>query len=89
MRGGLGGGAGQFSAPRGLDIDGLGRLYVADSSNHRIQVFDSLGTFITQVGGFGVGPGQFNAPRGVAIGSRGALYVTDTDNNRVQKFICP
>lgn len=32
-------GAGQFSAPMGVATDGGDRVYVADTGNHRIQVF--------------------------------------------------
>ena len=34
-----GSGDGQFNYPSGVALDGLGNVYVADSSNNRIQVF--------------------------------------------------
>jgi len=37
--GSYGSGDGQFNAPRGVAVDGSGSVYVADSSNHRIQKF--------------------------------------------------
>jgi DNA-binding beta-propeller fold protein YncE len=37
--GSTGNGPGQFRGPSGLDVDAQGRLYVADSSNYRVQVF--------------------------------------------------
>ena len=64
-------------------------IYVADSGNHRIQVFDQFGNFLGQFGGFGVTPGRFNQPRGIAIGRAGQVFVADTENNRIQKFVCP
>jgi hypothetical protein len=38
---------GQFNTPRGIAVDAQGNVYVADSGNRRIQVFDSEGTFKT------------------------------------------
>jgi hypothetical protein len=36
---------GEFHAPRGLAIDGDGRIYVADTGNSRIQIFDASGDY--------------------------------------------
>lgn len=33
--------SGQFSSPQGLAVDSLGRVFVADTANHRIQIFDA------------------------------------------------
>jgi len=32
--------SGEFRRPQGIAVDGRGRIYVADTENHRIQVFD-------------------------------------------------
>jgi len=61
-------------------------VYVADTGNHRIQKFTSIGTFITAWGDSGSGDGQFDVPRGVAVDSSGSVYVVDTGNHRIQKF---
>jgi DNA-directed RNA polymerase subunit RPC12/RpoP len=41
-------GAGRFEDARSVAVDGAGRIYVAEYSSGRIQVFDSAGTFLTQ-----------------------------------------
>lgn len=41
-------GAGRFTDARSVAVDGQGRIYVAEYSGGRVQVFDSLGTFLTQ-----------------------------------------
>jgi predicted membrane-bound mannosyltransferase/DNA-binding beta-propeller fold protein YncE len=87
----IGGGAaagpapGQLLTPRNLAIGPDGRLYVADSGNHRVQLFDSDGRFLYGWGTFGTEPGQFNEPWGIAVDEH-FVYVADTWNHRVQKF---
>lgn len=76
---------GQLNTPRNVAIGPDGRIYVADSGNHRIQVFDAQGNFVTGWGEFGTAPGQFNEPWGLAVDEQ-FVYVADTWNHRIQKF---
>ncbi|WP_042296672.1 peptidyl-alpha-hydroxyglycine alpha-amidating lyase family protein [Paraburkholderia bannensis] len=41
-------GPGQFHTPHSIAVDAQNRIYVADRSNRRIQVFDTEGTFLRQ-----------------------------------------
>ena len=77
---------GQFNFPRNLAVAPDGRLYVADTGNHRIQVFDPQGNFVRQWGGPGEAPGHFNEPWGIAVDKEGNVYVADTWNHRIQVF---
>lgn len=61
-------------------------VYIADGNNHRIQVFDFQGNYISQWGSYGTDDGQFNVPSGIALGSNGLVYVVDHGNNRIQSF---
>jgi len=45
-----GSGSGEFDHPGGIEIDDEGRVYVADSRNSRIQIFDSYGDCIGEWG---------------------------------------
>lgn len=81
-----GSGEGEFGDPEGADVDSEGNLYVADSDNNRVQVFDSEGDFLFQFGETGSGEGQFDHPYGVAVDAQDDLYVVDNHNHRVQKF---
>lgn len=41
-------GAGRFEDARSVAVDGAGRIYVAEYTGGRVQVFDSAGAFVTQ-----------------------------------------
>ncbi len=62
----------------------LTRFLVADSGNHRLQVFDEFGNFVNVYGSFGDGPGQFDTPQGLVVNSQGQVIVADTGNHRLQ-----
>ncbi len=79
-------GNGQFYYPSGVATDTAGHVYVADTSNNRIQKFDSNGNFLAKWGSFGAGDAQFNYPFGIATDPAGNVYVADAKNNRIQKF---
>ena len=72
--------------PRGLAIDKNDNLYVVDSYNHRIVVYDSLGRFVRKIGRVGQGPGEFIVPIDADIDSLGRLYVLEARNYRVSIF---
>ncbi len=76
-----------FYGPRGIAVDSQGRVFVSDTGNKRIVVFDADGNFITQFGSAGLDPGQFDEPVGVTVDKEGNVYVTDTWNQRVQVFV--
>ncbi len=81
-----GSGNGQFYHPQGIAIDKGGNVYVADTSNHRVQKFSSDGIYITQWGTKGNGNGQFYNPYDITVDRSGYVYVMDASNHRVQKF---
>ncbi|WP_374686840.1 flippase activity-associated protein Agl23 [Promineifilum sp.] len=76
---------GTLSSPRNVAAGPDGLIYVADSGNHRIQVFDADGTYLRGWGSFGAEPGQLNEPWGLAV-DEAFVYVADTWNHRIQKF---
>jgi len=78
--------SGTFNFPTNLFVDGRGRLYVTDTMNFRLQVFDSAGNFISTFGTQGDTPGTLNRPKGVGVDSEGHIYVVDTSFNNFQIF---
>jgi len=77
---------GDFAKPTGLAIDADGNLYVCDTLNNRIEVFDADGKFVSTYGKNGDGPGYFGRPKGIAIDSDGHIWVADGMQDRVQVF---
>ena len=77
---------GDFSKPTGVAVDAEGNLYVADTMNNRIEIFDADGVFISTFGKAGDGPGYFARPKGVAIDGDGHVWVADGVQDRVQVF---
>ena len=76
---------GQFAYLQNLAVDETtGRLYVGDLANRRIQIFDSDGKYISEIGA-PVGPKDWQV-MGLNIGGDGALYVADAFNNAVWVF---
>jgi len=66
-----GSGPGEFDTPHGLAMDSAGRLFVADRSNSRVQVFNQDGGFIAEWR-------QFGRPSGVFINKKDVIYVADS-----------
>jgi DNA-binding beta-propeller fold protein YncE len=72
-------GPGEFNTPHGIATDASRRVYVADRSNSRIQVFDEHGTFID------MWP-DIKAPHDVEVAADGHVWVSDGDTNKMLKY---
>ena len=65
---------GEFNLPHSIAIDSRGRIFVADRTNNRIQIFDQDGRFLDQWK-------QFGRPSGVFIDGNDNIYVADSQSN--------
>ena len=74
---------GEFDDPLGLTLYD-NEVYVCDSNNHRIQVFDLDLNFVRFIGARGGGRGDFNSPQDAKFDTDGNMYVADGGNGRVQ-----
>ncbi len=86
--------AARLNGPTGIVISSDGRIYFADSNNHRIRVIDTAGIIRTVVGtgerGFSGDGGpaseaRLNSPTAVGLDSAGNLYILDALNNRIRR----
>jgi DNA-binding beta-propeller fold protein YncE len=76
---------GTFLFPTDLIFDSQQQLYVLDSENRRIQIFDKNGKFIKQMGGK-IGNIQFKEPIDISLDENDYLYVADREEHRVLIF---
>ncbi|MDD2852689.1 MAG: 6-bladed beta-propeller [Desulfuromonadaceae bacterium] len=79
--------AGTIEKPTGIAFNSKKRLlYISDTANHQIFVYDLHGRERTRIGRRGDRAGQLNFPTDIFIDSAGDLYVTDALNARIQIF---
>ena len=81
-----GSGPGELNFPYQLAVGKEGRLYVVDTGNFRVQVFDHDGKYLKSFGGPGKSPGSFARPKGIAADAEGNLYVADAAFGNFQIF---
>ena len=83
--------------PSGVAVDGIGNIYVADTNNNQIVVFDPTGKLLESIGSKKSAsdnntasdkdePGQFKHPFGIAVDNICNIYVADTLNDRIQEI---
>jgi len=78
--GSKGTGDGQFDLVHDVALDSRGRLYVADRTNQRVQIFDENGKFLAKWTDVGAPWGLYYVRR------ENALYMCDGLNNRISKL---
>jgi hypothetical protein len=81
-----GSGPGEMRYPVGMAVGPQDRVYVADTQNDRVQIFEADGTFVASFGSTGDGNGQFSGPSGIAVDPAGNILVADNFNHRLQLF---
>jgi NHL repeat len=68
--------AGELNFPNGVAVDASGNVYVVDSNNGRLVVYDRDGNQVGLIAR-GVAAGDLGLPRGAAIDDSGLVYVAD------------
>jgi DNA-binding beta-propeller fold protein YncE len=90
--GGIGTGDSEFgnaiTGPSGLDVDGAGNVYVADSNNNMVKKFSADGAFITawRLRGTQLEQDHFS-PVDVDVDGIGNVYVADSGNDEILKLV--
>jgi sugar lactone lactonase YvrE len=87
----------RFAGPMGVAVGTDDRIYVTDSGNNRVCVFDVRGRFQFEFGGFGVAkpspgspatydPGELNYPVGIDVDEEGNVYVASFYNDSIEVY---
>lgn len=80
---------GDFNTPlsKPMDVTKIGEfIYVSDTSNNQVQVFDQSGTSVFKFGKEGTKEGEFKFPYGIAGDKDGNIYVADLYNGNISIF---
>jgi sugar lactone lactonase YvrE len=73
-------GQAEFKDPCGIAVGPTGEIFVADTWNHRVQVFTPTASYV------GAWQAGLFSPRGIAVDSRGSIFVSDSGHNRVVRL---
>jgi hypothetical protein len=86
-----------LSRPAGIALSAEGKLYITDSDNHLIRMWNPTTKIVTSIAGNGTpqfaGDGgaavncSLNYPFGVAVDGTGNIYIADTFNHRIRMIV--
>lgn len=72
-----------FDNPVGIAVSEEGKIYILDSNDNNIKVFQNDGAFLKTIGREGDGPGELRRPW-IFKFIRDRIYIADANNRRVQ-----
>jgi DNA-binding beta-propeller fold protein YncE len=75
-----------LSGDRGIMVYTDGNIYLADTANPALRVFDTGGNYLNGFASVGSGNGQLSGPQGITHDAAGNIYVADQNNARVEVF---
>lgn len=67
-----------FKGPKAVRCDTAGRVFLVDTENHAVKVFDPKTKAVSVVVGKGL-----KRPHGCCIDGKGTLYIADSENHRI------
>lgn len=82
----------RLSGPKGIAVNVLDDIYIADTESHTVRMIDAHGGIVTVVGDGHEGDGpdgdpascRLSRPHGVCIGPDRTIYIGDSENHRVR-----
>jgi DNA-binding beta-propeller fold protein YncE len=77
---------GDFNYPTHIFVSKDKKIYVTDSLNFRVQIFDIDGKFLASFGRLGDALGDLSKPKGIAVDSENHIYVVDSQFDNIQIF---
>jgi hypothetical protein len=75
-----------FARPAGLALDENNNIYVLDTKESNVKVFDENGRFLRIIGRKGHGPGELDGPANISIFGRNEIAILDSGNRRLIFF---
>jgi len=75
-----------FFQARDIEVDKTGRIYVLDTKEANVRVFDPKGNYIRTMGRKGQGPGELQIPVDIYIDDKDKIYILDVNNERLSVF---
>lgn len=78
-------GIGGFVSPQDIFVSSEGKIYIADTGNHRIVVLNKDWTVDRIFSDYSMDGAEqtFNMPTGITVNKAGDLYIADTENKRI------
>lgn len=76
----------ELNYPSNVTIDRADNVYVTDSMNFTIKVYNRAGDLQRTIGEIGDSPGSFARPKGIAVDSDQQIYVVDATLDNFQIF---
>ncbi|KAL6437147.1 hypothetical protein ACFW04_005017 [Cataglyphis niger] len=77
--------ASQLNQPTDVAVT-ITRIFVADSGNHKVKIFNHDGQILQTIGDIGIAKGLFRSPEVLSIDKKENIIVGDAGNGRVQIF---
>lgn len=77
---------GCLNMPTNVAVGPDGKVFVSDTLNSRVQIFDGDGEFIGMFGRSGTAPGALSRPKGIAVDADGHVWIADAGQGRIQIF---
>jgi DNA-binding beta-propeller fold protein YncE len=78
--------ADRLAQPTEVAVDSAQNIYVTDTNNHRVVVFDAKGEYIRTIGRPGEGQGEMQHPSGITVDKQNNVYVLSRRQNKVMIF---
>lgn len=76
----------EFNYPTNIFVDRQNKVYVTDTMNFRVQIFNEEGKFLSKFGQIGDHPGQFSRPKGIAVDKRGNIFIIDALRETIEVY---